>query len=280
MPPNPMSAVRGLFARSARKSLPVRAINVPAEEHRDRAHRLRLDEEAARAQYRRMKSAAVRAALVLALALGIAASTPSPVLAKGGPVKAVITGPGISSPITLRGPDDSSLLDAIVQESGVLTVALCGTCHERLRQPPTEQLGPRYTVTYTMLRLRGAGAAWDKVVQYVYPLAVPQPVAYLPPGQQFWMQATVGGWFVGRGALRLELQRVGVPLSTVSTPSLAPGSSGATVSNDAGVSSMRTLLPLSVALVVIAVLVAVLLAHLRRPPEPKKVATATGSTTR
>ncbi|MDP9234087.1 MAG: hypothetical protein M3P01_05990, partial [Actinomycetota bacterium] len=102
-----------------------------------------------------------------------------------------------------------------------------------------------------------------------------RPVAYMPPGQQFWMQATVGGWFVGRGALRLELQRVGVPLSAAPSPSPATGSSDATVSNDAGLWSMRTLLPLSVAPVVIAVL----FAYLWRPLEARKSPTAKGSTT-
>jgi hypothetical protein len=241
--------------------------------------RLRLDREQLRGHYRRVKGIGVRVALVLALAAGLATSRPLPALAKGA-VKAVITGPGISSPITLRESDYStgSLLGAIAEESGFLTVAACGSCDDRLRHPPTEQLGPRYTVTYTMMKLPGVGGRSDKVVQYVYPLAVPHPVTYMPPGQRIWRQATVGGWFVGRGALRLELQEVGVPLPAPPTPSPASGSSGATTSNDAGL-SIRTLLPLSVALVVIAVLVAVLLAHLRRPLEPKTGATARESTT-
>jgi hypothetical protein len=187
----------------------------------------------------------------------------------------------LTNRITLRESDDStdSLLGAIAEESGFLTVAACGPCDDRLRHPPTEQLGPRYTVTYTMMRSPGVRARSDKVVQYVYPLAVPQPVTYMPPGQRFWRQATVGGWFVGSGALRLELQEARVPLSAASTPSPASGSSGATVSNDAGLWSIRTLLTLTVALVVIAALVVLLLAHLRRPPEPKKGTTARESPT-
>ncbi len=133
-----------------------------------------------------MKGIGIRVALVLALAAGLATGRPLPALAKGA-VKAVITGPGISSPITLRESGDStgSLLGAIAEESGFLTVAACGRCDDRLRHPPTEQLGPRYTVTYTMMRLPGAtGAPGDEVVQYVYPLAVPAPVSYMPPGQR------------------------------------------------------------------------------------------------
>jgi hypothetical protein len=222
-----------------------------------------------------MRGIGVRVTLVFALATGLAVGRPLPALAKGA-VKAVITGPGISSPITLRESDDSTglHLGAIAEESGFLTVAACGSCHARLRHPPTEQLGPRYTVTYTMMKLPGVGRS-DEVVQYVYPLAVPQPVTYMPPGQRFWKQATVGGWFVGLGALRLELQEVGVPPTAAPTLSPASGSSGAIVSNDTGLWSMRMLLPLSVALVVIAIL----FAYLRRPLEAKKGATARGSTT-
>jgi len=217
-----------------------------------------------------VKSNGVRVAFCLVVAAAVAGGPSFPAHAKGA-IKAVITGPGISSPITLRESDSAtgSLLAAISDESGFMTVLGCGPCQDRLRHRPIGQLGPRYTMTYTMMLLPGAsGARTNEVVQYVYPLAVPRPVTYIPPGQRFWRQATMGGWFVGGLALRLELQEVGVPLPAALTQSGGP--SGAAASNEAGSWSMRTLIPLFAAFLLIVFLVVTLVARLRRPRDRKK----------
>lgn len=164
----------------------------------------------------------VTAILVAAVVILLSASVPAE--AKG-PSRALIEGPGISSPITLPGPNETTIgpeLAALIKDSGVFVELWCQTCDERLRHQPTEELGSKYTVTYTMTVTINNRTRSNPVVQYIFPNAAPDPVTYVPPGQRFWgTQRTVGGWFIARPRLRHLLVGLGVPLDASTRPTRA-----------------------------------------------------------
>lgn len=141
--------------------------------------------------------------------LGVLAGEPA-AFAKG-PSQGVVEGPGILAPITLRGPGEPTIgpdLAAVAQKSGFFVGLWCRTCDSRLVHRPEQELGPRYTVTYTLRRPGG----FSMILQYVFPYAVPRPVTYMPPDQRFWEgNVTVGGWYVARAGLRRTLIDLGIP---------------------------------------------------------------------
>jgi hypothetical protein len=118
--------------------------------------------------------------------------TASPVLAKG-PSQAVIEGPGLPSPISLRPPGEPTIgaaLATMTQESGFFA-ALHGADAPWHHQKPDGELGPRYVVTYSL----GAGDNSRSIVQYLYPHASAGPITYMPPGQRTSTHdKTTGGW--------------------------------------------------------------------------------------
>ena len=52
----------------------------------------------------------------------------------------------------------------------------------------------------------------EHVVQTVYPLASPDPVIYLPPGQELYGSRIPSRWLVAPSDLRRTLARLGAPL--------------------------------------------------------------------
>ena len=148
----------------------------------------------------------------LVLAASVVALGPAPTFAKG-PSSAVIEGPGIDSSITLPEPGATTIgvdLARLIQDSGLFTES-CRTCDDRLRQPPSGELGPRYVITYSMGTTGGGGTRSSGLVQYVYPMATPDPVTYLPADQPFLGGESAGGWYVARPRLARLLIRLGVP---------------------------------------------------------------------
>ncbi|HEY7401802.1 MAG TPA: hypothetical protein VH989_13015 [Actinomycetota bacterium] len=175
--------------------------------------------------------------------------TSPPALAKG-PAQGVMTGPGIASPIRLRVPGTTTIgvdLAKVVEQSGFFSGAWDDDDRRRLDARPAGELGPRYTITYTM--------SPGKIVQYVYPYAEPRPITHMPAGQSFWgSNETVGAWYVAPIALRRTLVALGLPAEA--SPPLAAGhepapvvASSATGSNAAPI--VVVLAGLALALVVI-----------------------------
>jgi hypothetical protein len=162
-----------------------------------------------------------RIGLVVALSLGLALGASQPTFAKGGPIRAVIDGPGMTAPITVPRGDR---LAELVDSSGLFTGLWRRACEDSggCVHPP-DHLGPWYTVTYTFSR--------HQVVQYVYPYATDVPIAYVPAGQRFsHSERTAGGWFMGGLPLRWSLVDLGVPLASpavepVLTTSVPPAAS-------------------------------------------------------
>jgi len=143
--------------------------------------------------------------------------TAVPAMAKE-PSQGVITGPGLGAPITLKesgaksiGPD----LASVVEESGFF-LGVWGGDPDHLTHRPAGDLGPRYTITYTMPFSERRS---DPIVQYVYPYAEPKPVTYMPAKQAFWGDnETVGTWYVARVRFKATLIGVGLPASAPSPP--------------------------------------------------------------
>jgi hypothetical protein len=135
-----------------------------------------------------------------------------PAMGKGGPSQGIITGPGLVEPITLREPGSKTIgadLASMVQRSRFFSGVFDGD-PERLKDRPAGDLGPQYTITYTMsLSDRRSGT----IVQYAFPFAEPMPITYIPADQQYWANnETVGGWFVTHLGFRQTMISVGVPV--------------------------------------------------------------------
>ena len=142
----------------------------------------------------------VVAALALLLPAGAAAK---------GPSEAKITGPGLSSPLTISGVgegDTSTALGVLVQDGGFFAETFGQSPSPLLRQEPGS-VGPRYLVTYTV-----PGPTLATLEQDLYPYAAGGPVTYMRPGQPFWGdQHTVGGWYRGGTQLKAMLVKAGLP---------------------------------------------------------------------
>jgi hypothetical protein len=126
-----------------------------------------------------------------------------------GPSEAKITGPGLNSALTIKGVgegDTSTDLGLLVSEAGFFPQAFGQSPSPLLRAQPND-LGPRYTVTYTV-----PGPTTATLEQDLYPYAAGSPASFMRPGQKFWdSQTTVGGWYRGTAQLKTMLVRAGLP---------------------------------------------------------------------
>lgn len=181
----------------------------------------------------------------------------APARAKG-PAQAVIEGPGLSSPISLRvqgaktiGPD----LAAVVEKSGFFDTVWCPGCPDR---PPEGELGPRYMVTYSIGDAPGEPST---ILQHVYPYAKPRPVTFMLPDQRFYNERTSGGWHVADDGLRRTMIELGLPENPPPTGSGStdrpPGTQG-----DAGVPTFS----IAIAILAAAIAGGVILVWRRRHP--------------
>ena len=146
---------------------------------------------------------------LLFVAFAAAALALPSVAAAKGPSEAKISGPGLDSAVTITGNgegDSSSDLGVLVTQSGFFAEVFGQYPSPLLRSKPAN-LGPRYTVVYTV-----PGPETSTLTQALYPYAAGGPVSYLRPRQRFWgTQETVGGWFRGTGELRQMLVTAGLP---------------------------------------------------------------------
>jgi hypothetical protein len=128
-----------------------------------------------------------------------------------GPSEAKITGPGLSSALTIKGVgegDTSTDLGLLVNDAGFFPQTFGQSPSPLLRAQP-QNLGPRYTVTYTV-----PGPTTSTLEQELYPYASGGPASFMRPGQKFWdTQTTVGGWYRGTPQLKAMLVRSGLPAS-------------------------------------------------------------------
>lgn len=155
------------------------------------------------------------------LALAIAALVlPASALGKG-PSGASLGGPGTGGGITFPGGGESggTPLGDLTRQSGFFPAAFGQEPSPMLAARPKGDLGPKYTITYTVPT---PSNGIDEIRQDVYPYADPAPVTYLEPGQAIFDMQTRGGWFQADAALKQTLVDAGLPSSA---PASASGSS-------------------------------------------------------
>ncbi|MFY9578063.1 MAG: hypothetical protein WAQ33_01950 [Gaiellaceae bacterium] len=158
-------------------------------------------------------------ALASAAALGLAFAATA---AAKGPSEAKITGPGLSSPIVLKGDGEGqgSPLGDFTQEAGFFPAMFGQSPDPMLQLRPAKSLGPRYGVIYTV---PGPDIVGDTIRQDLYPYAQGSPVTYMKPGQLFFgREHTRGGWYRGSSTLKTLLVKEGLPAQA---PAVTPRAS-------------------------------------------------------
>ena len=146
--------------------------------------------------------------LILLLALALLA-VPSQALGTG-PSAATMEGPGGGGGITFSGDEGSGPLGNLTQQSGWFAAVFEQEPNPMLADRPKGDLGPKYTVTYTV---PGPDNDTFTITQDVYPYASSGPVTYLAPGQPIFDMQTRGGWFQAGPDLKETLVAAGLPES-------------------------------------------------------------------
>jgi hypothetical protein len=158
-----------------------------------------------------------RVTLLLALAALI---VPAAALGKG-PTAATIDGPGgPDGGITIAGYGENpgTPLGDLTMQSGLIPAMFGQEPNPMLPGRPKGDLGPKYTITYTV---PGPNNEIFRIRQDVYPYATPSPVTYVEPGQKIFDAGTRGGWFQAGPELKETLVSAGLPATRA-----AAGSSG------------------------------------------------------
>jgi hypothetical protein len=156
-----------------------------------------------------------RILFLLAIAL---LALPATALAKG-PTEASIKGPGLGKPIKMTGAEGQGRLGDLAQQAGFFPAAFGQDPNPMLPARPKGDLGPKYTIDYTV---PGSNSSAFQIRQDVYPYASPSAVSYMPSGQRIFDFTTRGGWFESE-QLKDALVTAGLPRSPVA----ASTSSGA-----------------------------------------------------
>jgi hypothetical protein len=172
-----------------------------------------------------------------------------------GPSAAEIEGPGIGGGIDITGTlEPGSQLGDFTTWSGFFPAVFRQTPDPMQDARPEGDLGPKYTVTYTVPGPNGE--TW-KIQQDLYPYVKRGPVTYMKPGQEiFETEGTRGGWYSAEIALWDLLVNAGLP----ATP---PPSS--TSADDAAAVSTGTALMLAAAVVLVLLASALILRRRARP---------------
>jgi hypothetical protein len=192
-----------------------------------------------------------RTLVLLAVA---ALALPATALGKG-PASATIDGPGTGGGMTFTGGGENvgMPLGDLAHYAGFFPAVFQQTPDPMRESRPKGDLGPKYTVTYTV---PGPNNDNFEIKQDVYPYANP-PVSYTKPGQKIWEVAggTRGGWYVSTRALRERLIENGLPRTPPGTP---------TVDDSAAVST-GTVLAIAAAMALLLLSAAMILRRRGRP---------------
>lgn len=155
-----------------------------------------------------------RLILLLALALLV---LPAEALGKG-PSAATMEGPGGGGGITITfsGNESSGPLGHLTQQSGWFAAVFDQKPSPMLAARPKGDLGPRFTVTYTVPTDMNRTVT---IRQDIYPYAKSGPVTYVAPGQPIFDMETPGGWFQAGPYLKKTLVAAGLPENPVAVSS-------------------------------------------------------------
>jgi hypothetical protein len=144
---------------------------------------------------------------ILLLLAVLALGAPAAALAKG-PSAASIDGPGTGGGIEVKGNlAPESPLFQLSERAGFFPAVFRQTPDPMRNGRPQGELGPKYTVTYTV---PGPEGETFTLRQDLYPYAQ-SPVTYMEPGQKVYRIETRGGWFVAGPRLKDTLVSAGLP---------------------------------------------------------------------
>ncbi len=146
---------------------------------------------------------------ILVLCALAALVLPTAALAKG-PSGASIDGPGSGADLKFSGNGESSgtALGTLTEQTGFFPAMFGQTPDPTQKDRPKGDLGPRYTITWTVPEGKGRT---NRLQQDVYPYATP-PVTYMEPGLEFFGDMkTHGGWFRSEEGLKQTLVSAGLP---------------------------------------------------------------------
>jgi hypothetical protein len=170
-------------------------------------------------QGRRQRATVAGVTIAIVASFALAA----PAWAKGAE-SATITGPGLDKPIEIHlggpGSEDDGVPSYV--EVAFITLAdpyFAGHPDVPLpSDPPTDDLGSRYRLTWLMARPHDADPADYTIEQDVYPDASGgrRPLIYTRPGRYIG----AGGWYRTPEALRDTLAVMGVPVTGLETAPL------------------------------------------------------------
>ena len=157
------------------------------------------------------------ALVVLAVA---ALALPATALAKG-PSAARIDGPGLGKAITITGPEQegSPLMD-FAQQAGFFPAAFSQEPNPMLPARPEGNLGPKYSIDYTVPGPEGKSFA---IGQNLYPYAKPYALTYMASGQKIFDFTTRGGWYQSP-TLKDLLVKAGLPRTMPSSSATSSAS--------------------------------------------------------
>jgi hypothetical protein len=145
----------------------------------------------------------------LLFALSIAAlALPATALGKGPSEAAIDIPGGPAIRFTGYGESSGTSLGDLTQQAGFFEAAFGQAPDLMLPSRPKGNLGPRYTITYTVPT--GTRVS-DRIRQELYPYAATGPVTYMQPGQRLFGEETPGGWFQADRRLKDLLVSAGLP---------------------------------------------------------------------
>ncbi len=145
-----------------------------------------------------------RVFLILAIA---ALALPAAALGKG-PSSCLDRRPGAAAGSRSPAAVPRSPTMTLAEHAGFFPAVFAQQPDPMLDSRPKGDLGPKYTITYTV---PGPNNETWKIRQDVYPYATPAPVTYMEPGQKVFDQETRGGWFQADSRLKETLVSAGLP---------------------------------------------------------------------
>jgi hypothetical protein len=154
-----------------------------------------------------------RHVLIGMAALLVAGIAPNVALARG-PIEASIEGPGLGSPLRIRGSGEAAMAPdqpqmQLAEAAGFFPAAFRQVPYPMLARRPAGALGPRYVIEW---RVPGPNGTEFLIVQDLYPYAKGGAVTFMKPGQSLFETAgTYGGWFVASPQLKETLVAAGLP---------------------------------------------------------------------
>ena len=154
---------------------------------------------------------------ILVLFAVTALALPAAAVAKG-PSGASIDGPGTGGGLKFYGDGElgGTQLGTLTEQAGFFPAMFGQTPDPMQKDRPQGDLGPKYTITWTV---PGPDGKTDRLQQDVYPYATP-PVTYMKPGVEFFGDMkTHGGWFRSEEGLKQTLVAAGLPKSAPSASS-------------------------------------------------------------